>query len=1001
MKKGKRSALTHFVHENEMDENFRTFMQHHFNFIYYDFLKKVQKEIYIPIISLNAKVSKSKEPVPFKDICNLSFIDIKVNESWGGFFDCAWFAFNGKLPQNICHENLVVRINVGGEGCIYNEFGVVQGITNVLGMVDNFQTAKGKQIVPLNRIGEFKDGIIKFYADCGNNGRGGKSRGESKLILADICRENSKLIGLYYDFLSCWQLLYAVKDSKKKAIIRCALNKSISLYKNTEVDIEKARNALSLLLDGSEKQDFTVYAEGHGHLDLAWLWPVRETKRKAVRTFSNAIYKSEKCPGYVFNGSQPQQYEFIKEQSPELFERVKQAVKNGNIEPQGGMWVEADTNITGGESLVRQCAYGKKYFRDNFNVDVKTLWLPDVFGYTAALPQIIKKCGMDNFMTIKLSWNNINQFPHQTFLWQGLDNSNVLVHMPPEGDYNSNATPFAFNKIAKTYKEKEISNIALMPFGIGDGGAGPGEYHVEMAKRCEKLRYIPNVKMASSKEFFEKLSENTEKYPKYKGELYLEKHQGTYTTQVLVKKNNRLCERLLHNAEWLATLAYLKTGEYPYEKLRTIWNEVLLYHFHDILPGSSIHRVYEECNKRYADLQKELNGIIEKSISELTDGESKNIVVNPTSFSRKGFIKNGADWYKYDVMPYASAEIIKADNPRELKVTCNSIENNKLIIEFNSCGQITKFTKKTDGHNFVKSFFNAPRIYKDRFVHPYNAWDIDINYTKQKPTDMKCTSLKTYVDGNSAVCEMKYEYNKSQLYQKVILIENEDYCTVLNNVNWHETHKMLRIDAYPAEFSNEVLCDIQFGNIKRSTKTDNSIDYAQFEIPAHKWVDVYDVNYGVAILNDCKYGYRVKDGLISLNCLRSTVYPDKTADRGEHSFTYAIYPHTQKPLESDLVKIGYEINNPLIFSQDNLSLNPIATSESKNIILETVMTETDDSIVLRFYENSGRDTIAKININVDYKEIYETDMLLENAKDIDLNHISFSPYEIKTIKLRR
>lgn len=984
-----------------MDENLRTFLQHHSNIKYSLFLKKLNQSIYTPIAQLNAFVHKSTEPICFEDMKNERFDNIKIGDSWGGFFDCAWFKFTADIEN--MQKNLVAVIDVGGEGCIYNKNGeVIQGITNVLGMVDNFQTVKGKVVIPLDRIDTFKDGKVLFYADCGNNGRGGKSSGQARFKRADICVFRQDILDLYYDILACYQLLSAVNDNARKREIKAYINKAISLAHNTDSQsILNARNALAKMFDGKYKQDFTVYAVGHGHLDLAWLWPVRETKRKAIRTFSNAIYESEQCPSYVFNGSQPQQYEFIKEISPEFFERIKQSVQRGNIEPQGGMWAESDTNLPCGESLIRQCFYGKKYFREEFQKDVKTLWLPDVFGYTAALPQIIKKCGMDTFMTIKLSWNNINDFPHHTFIWNGLDDSKVLVHMPPEGDYNSNATPYAFEKTYQKYKEKQVSDIALMSFGIGDGGGGPGEYHINMVKRCENLRYIPNVKMSSSESFFDKLKKDVSNYPEYKGELYLEKHQGTYTTQGKVKKNNRECERLLHFAEWICTMAYMQGEAYPHKELEKIWKEVLLYQFHDILPGSSIHRVYEECNARYEILKAKLNCIIDKAVSYLRNDENSYFAVNPIDFERSGYAKHNGEWYKYSLAPYSACKLEKANSPVSLHFSKNVIENEHLKVVFNNKGQIEKILDKHNDYNCVSSSFNAVRIYKDRFVHPYNAWDIDINYTKHKPSDMKLKNSREYSDGNSVVRENEFSYNKSSLKQRIILTENSPYIKVENEVSWHETHKMLRIDAYPKNFSDKVLCDIQFGNIERSTKTDNKIDYAQFEIPAHKWVDVYDGKYGVAILNDCKYGHRVKDGLISLNCLRSPVYPDKTADRGEHFFTYAIYPHSKKPMESELVKIGYELNNPLRIYKGSLDIKPIFNCDNSNIIIETVFVNDKGNIAVRMYETAGIKTVARVKANINFNSVKQTDMLFENPNDVDLDAMTFKPFEIKTLEVKR
>lgn len=984
-----------------MDENLRTFLQHHSNIKYSLFLKKLKFSVYTPIAQLNAFVHKSAEPIPFAEMKDEHFSSIKIGDNWGGFFDCAWFKFTVDIDN--MQENLVAVIDVGGEGCIYSKDGsAIQGITNVLGMVDRFQSVKGKAVIPLNRIDNFKDGKILFYADCGNNGKGGKSAGQARFKRADICVFRQDILDLYYDILACYQLLCAVNNNAQKKEITARINKAISIAHNTEPEkVIEARNVLSEMFDGKYKQNFTVYAVGHGHLDLAWLWPVRETKRKAIRTFSNAIYESEQCPSYVFNGSQPQQYEFIKEKSPELYNKLKSAVANGNVEPQGGMWVEPDTNLPCGESLIRQCFYGKKYFRDEFQKDVKTLWLPDVFGYTAALPQIIKKCGMDSFMTIKLSWNNINQFPHHTFIWHGLDDSRVLVHMPPEGDYNSNATPYAFEKIYNNYKEKKISDIALMTFGIGDGGGGPGEYHINMAKRCENLRYIPNVKMSSSEKFFDELKKDVSNYPEYKGELYLEKHQGTYTTQGKVKKNNRQCEVLLHFAEWICTMAYMQGKAYPHKELEEIWKEVLLYQFHDILPGSSIHRVYEECNARYEIIKKRLNDIIDDRVYFLCSDDNSFVALNSIDFERTGYLKHNNEWYRYSLAPYSSGKLEKADLPVLLQYSKNIIENECLKVVFNNNGQIKTILDKQSNYNCVASIINAVRVYKDRFVHPYNAWDIDINYTKHKPRNMKLAQSREYCDGNSVVRENKFVYNSSSLVQRIILTENCPYIKVENEVDWHETHKMLRIDAYPKNFSDKVLCDIQFGNIERSTKTDNKIDFAQFEIPAHKWVDVFDGEYGIAILNDCKYGHRVKDGLISLNCLRSPVYPDKTADRGKHTFTYAIYPHKEKPMESELIKIGYELNNPLRIYKGSLDIKPIFNCDNSNIIIETVFVNNKGNIAVRMYETAGKETDASVSINTAYENIHETDMLFENAKEMDLGNLHFNPFEIKTLEVKR
>ncbi len=741
---------------------------------------------------------------------------------------------------------------------------------------------------------------------------------------------------------------------------------------------------------------------GHAHLDLAWLWPLRETKRKAVRTFTNALYYIDNHPDYVFGTSQPQILEWMKQDYPQLFERIKKKIESGNIELQGGMWTEPDTNVPCGESLIRQFYYGQNFFKKEFGKTLNFLWVPDVFGYTAALPQIIKKCGADYFMTIKISWNTVNKFPYHTFNWEGIDNSSILVHMPPEGDYNSSASPFILNYIEKNYRERKLSNIALMPFGAGDGGGGPGEYEVNMIERERAISTGPKVKFSTAAKFFEELDADRYSFPNYKGELYLEKHQGTYTTQAFIKKNNRLMERLLHNAEWLCTLAKIyKDAPYPRQKLDKIWKEVLLYQFHDILPGSSVKRVYDECRPAYKRLVEQTSKIIDNAI-ESFKGEGGLYALNPTDFSRKGYIKHNSHWYSYQADAYSACKLLPTPKiNKELGFGSYSIENGILKASFNQEGDMTSLVDKQSGKEFVKSVFAAPRIYKDRYTVPYNAWDIDSNYVKKEPSKLKLVSAVSYIDGQSVVRENKYMYNKSFVVQKAILTAGCPYIVLDYNVSWYETHKMFRTDFYPADYADKVLCNIQFGNIARSTKTNDKVVKAQFEIPAHKWVDVTENGWGVAVLNDSKYGHRVKDGLISVNCLRSTTYPDPTADRGAQEFRLAIYPHKGEAVDSELIKIGYEINNPLIIRKGVIDLSKIVECKGEGVILETIMLADSGEPALRLCESRGQDATASLKVNIPYKEVMETNMLFAEGKACNPELLEFSPYEVKTLVIKR
>lgn len=977
-----------------MDKNVETALRYLKDPTYIPFLEKLKKAAVTTLSPLSASAFPSKEPIPFEEARSLPFLPVKKGDPWGGMFECAWFHFTGKVPSE-GREDLALVLDVGGEGCVYDRTGVVQGITKVLGAVDFLQILPGKQMVPLDRLA-LEGETIEIWVDCGNNGFSGISTGQSRLQRYDLCRVRRDVIGLYYDFLACAQLA-AMKDAP--ADLKGLLKQTVSRAKKlTEEDVAACRDILAPMFDGTHKEPFTVYAQGHGHLDMAWLWPIRETKRKALRTFSNVLYQSTQAPGFSYNASQPQQFEFVREKAPELFQRIKEAAKTGTIEPQGGMWVEPDTNLAGGEALIRQCIYGKRYFREEFGLDVKTLWLPDVFGYTAALPQIIRKCGMDNFMTIKLSWNRDNQFPHHSFLWTGLDDSEVLVHMPPLGDYTADADPAAVRGTRDKYRESTVNPEALMLYGFGDGGGGPGEYHVNMVQRCAKMRYLPKVEHSTSAAFFEKLQEYRDAFPTYKGELYLEKHRGTYTTQAKIKKNDRLCERLLHEAEWLWAEASLLGPEYPHEDFDRIWKELLLHQFHDILPGSSVERVNKEANERLEALQQELEALIGRALSVLSTSD-RAAALNPSDFPRRGLCKREGKWYSYDIAPYSQGLLRDAEQQGNVRAAGSSIENGLLKLVIDEKGHITQLVEKATGKNYARTAFNIPRLYQDPIMVPFNAWDIDPNYVKLPAKDMTCVERKSGVDGREAWCMLTFKCGKSTLRQKITLVDGEAFCRVENEVDWHETNKMLRIDAYPAQWSDRVLCDIQFGNFARSTRTDDPISKAQFEIPAHKWVDVSDGHGGVAILNDCKYGHRVKDGLISLNCLRSPLYPDPNADRGSHSFTYWIYPHQAGALESQVIRLGYELNQPLRFGGETCLTAPIAAAREGNILLETVYRERSGEMVLRFYETCGKQTTTTIDLRPGFDGVWETDMLTENRSPVDLTSMTFKPYEIKTLVL--
>ena len=946
----------------------------------------IRQKIYKIIGKLSTKVATDSEPIPFeKREENLQKLKSK---KWGKKrFDCCYFNFVGKIPDEYKNEKIYLIIDIGGEGLYVDDRNnAIVGLTNVMCVSDFLSSTKGKTLINYEKEAKISQ-IIDIWVEGGRN-----KMQSGKFSRADIAICNDEIKKYYFDYVTATYAMNTYNKENKKWLENL-LNKSCKKFRTA--NYKEALDIINEFYQKEGNENFCLSAIGHSHLDLAYLWPVRETRRKAVRTLSNALTNIEKYPDYIYGVSQPQQLQWIKEDKPELYKRIASAIKNDRIEVQGGMWVESDTNIVGGESLIRQIIYGNEFWKKEFDKQTGICWLPDVFGYSAALPQILKKTGMDYFMTIKLSWNNINKFPLSTFRWQGLDDSEILVHMPPAGDYNSGANPIANKKARDNYNEKNISNEALLVYGAGDGGGGPGECHIEMLNRQKNLKSLPKIKMEKAADFFDRINENKDKFAIHKGELYLEKHQGTYTTQGKNKWFNRKLEYSLHNYEFLLTVANEKGYGFSKPKLDNFWKEILLYQFHDIIPGSSISRVYEESIERYKILFKEIQEMTKDVLSYLSK-EKNPQAINTTGFERNEIIKKDKKWYRAEIKPYSSNILIPINKKKNKDTNYGEdfIENKNFKIVFGENGNIVSLYEKNHGKEFVGKYLNKLNVFHDKKLK-YNAWDIDINYTKQNPKEFSLTKYQYIEDEFSLTRRNYYKFNKSQLIQDIILKDDLPYINFVNNIDWNETHKMLRAEFVPGIFSDQVLCDIQFGNIRRSTKTTSKIDFAQFEICAHKYVDVSNDEFGIAVLSDCKYGWRVKEGLISLNLLRSTTYPDKTADRGKHIFSYALMPHKGNAFDAEVIKNAYCYNLPLLVCENSVDICCPIEIKNRNIIIETIkIPEKGKGKILRIYEAEGKQTNCEFS-TVEDINIYECDML-ENIVE-KANELVFKPYEIKTL----
>lgn len=957
----------------------------------------IKLKCYTKVANLKAEVIKSDEPIRFEDLDKSQFKPIHRNEKWAKKFGCAWFHFTGKVPQKAKGKHVVLRMKLQGEGLVFNEDGIVlQGITQIVSKGDVFHSLVGKQVVDVADCST-GDEDINLYIDAGFNGKLRFENLVAKLRRCDISILNDDVNQYYYDYIDLYfTMLKLDKSNPRVAEIDKALKQSFKAFKKNGA--ESARKVLAPQFEKPvfEKQT-QYYCIGHAHIDLAWLWPIRETKRKVARTFSNQLRNIKHYDDFIFAQSQPQMWTWLKEGYPELYGRVKQAVNDGRIELQGGMWCEGDTNLTAGESWIRQSVYGKRFWKEEFNQDMRLCWLPDVFGFPATLPQVLRGCGMEYFMTIKLISNTVNQFPYKTFNWVGLDGTAVLAHMEPLGDYNAGASPLAIFKGNMRNTEKDIIPKALLIYGDGDGGGGPGEGHIEYIKRHKKLF---NCKVSKSIDLFDDLVPYRDIMPTHHGELYYERHQGCYTSQANNKKWNRKMENTLHKVEWLGVVAKNAGRPYDFNKLEEIWKEVLLYQFHDILPGSSIKRVYDESVARYKIMYNELLEQ-QSSMLDAIGKDNGTLVVNPIGFARKEWIHDGDKWYRVDVKPYSISALPAPANVDNsvLSYDDNSIQNDKIKVVFGENGIITSLFDKENNKELVGKYFNKFTVYSDPFMY-YNAWDININYLDMDKWDMKLVGTRTYIDGVKVVREQTFKYDKSTLVQKISLSLDDNMVNFDTAVDWDEEYKMLRADFIPSFFSDEVNCDIPFGTFNRTTKQENKVDWAQFEICAHKYINIDGKDYGFALINDCKYGHRAKDGFVSLCLLRSPKFPDKTCDIGSHTFSYAILPHKQPLMQSDVIARAYAYNNPLEITAQGNVCDSFVTADD-GVIVETVkVAENNEGTILRIYECKGVDYTAKVNVNCNFDKAYECDML-ENVKgECDLKNLKFHPFEIKTILVK-
>lgn len=951
-------------------------------------------------LKLSCVISK-KCSIPVQDLEKETFQPIKQGDVWGQLWDSAWFKMEGSLPENPKNREVVALIDLEGEAALFRGNSPIQGLTH---KHNSFVYHKKRRyFLEPEDINQGK--VTLLVEAAANEIIGSWGRNEFRVAQAQLALFDREAWNFSLDFNFLTELMEAQSEKSvlKERILR-GLNQVINLWSH---DKEQARNILDKLLSlDSNPADLKAFSIGHGHLDIAWLWRTKETRRKAGRTFSTALTLLKEYPDAVFGASQPLLYSWVKEDYPELYSRIKEAVKEGRWECQGAMWVEPDTNIPSGESLIRHCLYGMDFYQKEFAVEVNNLWLPDVFGYTASLPGILKGCGIETFLTTKLAWSETNTFPMDTFLWQGIDGSSVLTHLPPGKEYHTENFPKQLIFAQEEYKEKGICDEFINLYGIGDGGGGPSRHHLEYAKRCQNQNGVPPLVHGTSREFFDRLENIREELPHWKGELYLEFHRGTYTSQSRIKKLNRQVENSLRN---LDTLSVFFNTKIPNENL---WKTLLNNQFHDILPGSSIHEANEDAERELTEAltssKKEIHTILSENFSLTEKDTSGRLLINTLDIPRKVFIQRQGEYYEAHVpaMGYCVTELTTpVTGTVEGSVTC--LKNSEVCYTLSpDTGEITGIEYK--GTPWPVENANVLTLWEDEPPR-WDAWDISHYYRETKPQKAKLESQRVLeMSSVQMTVEQTLIIGNSRVIQRLTLEEGSPLLTIQCTVDWKEKRKMLRAETQTSITAHEASYEIPFGHIKRSTLMNNSWEKAMFEVPGHRFADLSDHRGGLALINDSKYGYSSKDGSLDLTLLRSALDPDPSGEEGKHSFSYGYLPHEGVLEKCDVIETAHSFNSPvLIYNCDSSPQKKSFYSlKGSGVKLETVKhSHEGDDIVLRLYETRGCNASVSLMSSHPWKELSSCNHVEHNRIKIRSEGTSaeliFAPFEIKTLILKK
>ena len=953
------------------------------------------------------------EPIPAVEALGRSFAPFAVGDAWGGMWDTTWFRFRGSIPGTWSGADVVALVHLGGdqmvgftaEGQIWDAAArPVQGLHHKHREFVLTREARG-------------DEPVEFFVEAAANPIPPWLLADWPLLMpdytgtplyrletAELAVADRSVEGLYYDLRTLLELAAFHRD-RSEEIIR-VLEEAQGAIDPGDVaaGVTPARELLAPLLDRHSTSATTVTAVGHAHIDCAWLWPLRETRRKCARTFSNQLQLLERYPEHHFACSQAVQYQWMKDGYPELFTRIRDQVTLGRWEPVGGMWVEPDTNIPSGESLVRQLVYGKRFFAEEFGVETHELWIPDVFGYSAALPQIARGAGVTSFITQKMSWNDTNPFPHTSFWWEGHDGSRLLAHFPPANTYNGD---FSVGEVAAgtdcgPTPSATTVDTTLYPFGYGDGGGGPTGTMIERYRRLADLEGLPRTEIGTVAGFLDRLGREADDLPVWVGELYLEAHRATLTTHADVKLANRRAEEALRAAElWSVAASLDRRGE-----LERIWKLLLLHQFHDILPGSSIHLAYEDTTRELAEVLAVAGSIITEAQAVLAggngagaDGAGGNgvgglVAFNPSSTARTevvdlpdgtlarvsapacGWATVPSDRTTYD--GYGDGDGDEDGNGHgQVAIGDGWLDNGLLRVEWDADGLLTS-VRDLVADRQVLADGERGNLFQLHVDHPraFDAWDVDRTYLDQV-TDLVAVGSIEVVEQDPLRCGVRFvrSFGASTISQTMRLAAGTRRLEFHTDVEWHERHRFLKV-AFPVSVrATRATYEIQHGHLERPTVANTSWDEARFEVCGHRWADLSEPGYGVALLNESKYGYDILGHTIRLSLLRAPGFPDPEADQGTHHFAYALVPHQGDLRDAGVIADAEHFNLPLELVAGRGDGRVITVDRAGVSVEAVTWAERSDAVVVRLCEVWGSRGPVRVTLHRPYVSVARTDLL--------------------------